>query len=275
MRTLTALLSLAMSLTPATLYIGDAPSCGQTTSFGATFLEVRVTCNTDADRSEILASSASPPGPASTGSPAASRVLLAAWAGICVGGLAGGNALASCTPTEPTAPAPAPNEPAAAPLTIADLAAFRPAVGELITQPDGWGAAGRPTNFIATATDHIQEGTLLGEPVRVRWRPVSFTFEYGDGSAQTSPTGGAIWPTTEAEWTTTATSHTYESRGPVVASVTVEFAADVARVDADAWSTVQGTLPVSTGPANLHIYEIHTVLTRGTCKEYPDDPGCP
>lgn len=157
-------------------------------------------------------------------------------------------------------------------ITIADLASFTPAVGELVVQPENWGVLGIPTNFVATATDHVQQGTLLGQPIEVRWRPVAFTFDYGDGTAVTTEDPGALWVGTDDDWTATATTHEYQSRGEYAATVTITFEADIA---ADGgWSSVPGTLDVAAPTESVRIFEVHTVLTRGDCIDYPDDPGC-
>lgn len=159
-----------------------------------------------------------------------------------------------------------------APITIADLASFTPAVGELVVQPENWGVLGIPTNFVATATDHVQSGTLLGQPIQVRWRPTAFTFDYGDGTVVTSDEPGALWVGADDDWTATSTTHEYQSRGEYAATVTITFEADIA---ADGgWSSVPGTLAVAAPTESVRIFEVHTVLTRGDCIDYPDDPGC-
>ena len=165
-------------------------------------------------------------------------------------------------------------EPAAgvAPITIADLASFTPAVGELVVQPENWGVLGIPTNFVATASDHVQQGTLLGQPVEVRWRPVAFTFDYGDGTVVTSDDAGALWQSSDDDWTATATSHEYTTRGDYTATVTITFEADLAT--GSGWATVPGTLELAAPAEAVQIFEVQTVLTRGDCIEYPNDPGC-
>lgn len=157
-------------------------------------------------------------------------------------------------------------------ITIADLASFTPAVGELVVQPENWGVLGIPTNFVATATDHVQQGTLLGQPIEVRWRPVAFTFDYGDGTVATSDDPGETWQTSDDDWTATATSHEYQDRGEYTATVTITFEADIATDTG--WATVPGTLDLAAPAEGVQIFEVQTVLTRGNCIQFPNDPGC-
>lgn len=157
-------------------------------------------------------------------------------------------------------------------LTIADLASFTPAVGELVVQPENWGVLGIPTNFVATATEHVQQGTLLGQPIEVRWRPAAFTFDYGDGTVVTTTDAGAMWQSSDDDWTVTSTSHQYAERGEYTATVTITFEADIAT--GTGWATVPGTLDLAAPAEPVQVFEVQTVLTRGDCIDYPDDPGC-
>lgn len=158
------------------------------------------------------------------------------------------------------------------PITISDLAQFRPVVGELVVEPDGWGVVGTPTNFYATAETHTMPGELFDTPIEVRWTPTSYVFDYGDGTVQTSEASGTAWPSTEESWTETATSHAYAARDDVTASLTVVFAAEV---DAGGgWFAVPGTLPVEAPSVGVKVFEVDTVLTNGDCMADPSAAGC-
>lgn len=158
------------------------------------------------------------------------------------------------------------------PVTINDLAQFRPLVGELVVEPDGWGVVGTPTNFYATAETHTMDGELFDAPIEVRWTPTSYVFDYGDGSVETSEASGTAWRGTEESWTETETSHTYAARDDVTASLTVVFTAEV---DAGSgWFAVPGTLPVDAPSVTVKVFEVDTVLTDGDCMANPRAAGC-
>ena len=171
------------------------------------------------------------------------------------------------------------NRPGAVPLvaavpaiTINDLAQFRPIVGELVVEPDGWGVVGTPTNFYATAETHTMAGELFDMPIEVRWTPSSYIFDYGDGTTETSEASGTAWRGAEESWTETATSHVYTERSDVTASLTVVFTAEV---DAGGgWFAVPGTLPVAAPSVGVKIFEVDTVLTNGDCMANPSAAGC-
>lgn len=158
------------------------------------------------------------------------------------------------------------------PITMSDLAQFRPLVGELVVEPDGWGVVGTPTNFYATAETHTMDGELFDAPIEVRWTPTSYAFDYGDGTVETSDASGTAWRGTEESWTETATSHVYAERSDVTASLTVVFTAEV---DAGGgWFAVPGTLPVEAPSVGVKVFEVDTVLTNGDCMANPQAAGC-
>ncbi len=168
--------------------------------------------------------------------------------------------------------AEAEDDPGMPPITMADLARFTPLVGELVVEPDGWGVVGTPTNFYATAETHTMDGELFDTPIRVRWTPSSYVFDYGDGSVEETDASGAAWRGTEESWTETSTSHTYSSTDDATASVTVVFTAEV---DAgQGWLAVPGTLPVEAPAVSVKVFEVDTVLTDGDCMANPRASGC-
>ncbi|MGC5076565.1 PKD domain-containing protein [Agrococcus sp. DT81.2] len=157
-------------------------------------------------------------------------------------------------------------------ITINDLAQFRPIVGELVVEPDGWGVVGTPTNFYATAEAHTMAGELFDMPIEVRWTPSSYVFDYGDGTTESTEASGTAWRGTEESWTETATSHVYAERSDVTASLTVVFTAEV---DAGGgWFAVPGTLPVDAPSVGVKVFEVDTVLTNGDCMANPSAAGC-
>lgn len=173
-------------------------------------------------------------------------------------------------PDPPTTPPPAPGTPA---ITISDVASFAPAPPSTLAEPSNLGVAGRPANFIATAAAHTREGTVLGTRVTVRFTPARFSFDYGDGTTATRPTGGASWTELgQAPFTPTDTSHVYEHRGTYDTTVTVHYTADIDL--GSGWIPLDGSLPVTSPTRTIRIYEAHTALVHHTCIEDPNAPGC-
>ncbi|WP_314648908.1 hypothetical protein [uncultured Microbacterium sp.] len=173
---------------------------------------------------------------------------------------------------EPPSPS-APSSPGTPAITISDVASFAPAPPSAVAEPSNLGVAGRPANFVATASAHTREGSVLGTPVTVRFTPASYTFAYGDGTTTTRPTGGASWTALgQAPFTPTATSHVYDERGTYDTTVTVHYSADIDL--GTGWIPLDGSLPVTSPTQPVRIYEAHTALVHHTCIEDPGAPGC-
>lgn len=157
--------------------------------------------------------------------------------------------------------------------TLTDVASFAPRLAPPVPEPDGVGIAGLPVNVVASARTHTRTGELFDLPVTVRFRPVSFTFDYGDGTRRELPTGGATWQQLGlTQFDPTDTSHAYRERGEYVISTVVHFAADVDF--GTGWIPVEGLLAVPAGATAVEVLEARTALVERTCHEDPDGIGC-
>ncbi len=204
----------------------------------------------------------------------------------------GGGALSPDTHSpaipEPTTPTPEPDDCASATVcrpmpyeivaipdvTIEDLASFRPAAPTLTGEPLGFGVVGLPANVVAAASEQRLSGELLGWDVTVRFRPAGYVFDYGDGTTIRTATGGAPWAATgQAQFTPTATSHTYRARGTYAVSVRVLYSAAV-DFGSGVWRAVPGYVTADSGTYGIDVLEARTALVDRTCVEDPRGPGC-
>jgi len=157
--------------------------------------------------------------------------------------------------------------------TLSDIASFAPTLTPLAPEPDGVGVVGLPVNIVATAATHTRSGELFDLPVTVRFRPVSFTFDYGDGQTREASDGGATWARLGLpQFTATDTSHAYSARGSYRVTAAVRYAADVDF--GTGWIPVDGLLAVPAGATTVRILEARTALVERTCIEDPAGIGC-
>lgn len=157
--------------------------------------------------------------------------------------------------------------------TLNDIASFRPLTPTLDVEPAGVGVAGLPTNIVAQAGEHVLNGTVLGRQAQVRFTPVAYRFEYGDGRSQTTSIPGSRWTTLgQVQFTPTPTTHTYAQRGTYTLTASVEYAASV--YFGTRWRDVAGTVTARTDAYSLRILEARTALVDRTCTENPSGPGC-
>jgi hypothetical protein len=175
----------------------------------------------------------------------------------------------------PTKPAdPTPFEAVAPGVTLADVAQFMPRSASIRSQPNGWASVGSPVNLFTDATAQVVDGTLLGRPAQVRFVPVSFTWDHGDGTSTVTVGPGSSWRELgQQDFTSTDTSHVYPTMGDRRVSLTIGYSPSY-RFDEGAWQQIPGTLPVQVGPVTIHVLQGSTVLVGGACGTPHAGPGC-
>ncbi|MWB97666.1 PKD domain-containing protein [Agromyces seonyuensis] len=145
-------------------------------------------------------------------------------------------------------------------LTLADLAAFKPVTPVADSLPHGGGLEHRPIAFTAVGTEqHVVAGTLLDRPADVRFTPALARWDFGDGASD-SLDGPAA-------------EHAYDERGTYTVQLAVDFTAEYS-FNGSNWIPVAGTVVATAAPYEIRVFEVSTRLVRGTCDEYPSDPGC-
>ncbi len=161
-----------------------------------------------------------------------------------------------------------------APVTLVDIASFRPASATHHMQPNGWTIAGLPTNFYARTGTQIVPGTLLGRPAEVRFTPVQYYWDYGDGSSATRSRPGGTWAALGvAEFDVTPTSHVYATAGPYVIRLSVGYTAEY-RYAGSPWVPIAGQLVLPANDLAITVGGATTVLVADDCRVNPAGPGC-
>lgn len=158
-------------------------------------------------------------------------------------------------------------------VTVSDLARFVPSTATVAGEPDNVAVVGLPANFLSSAKTETVPGTILGRALTIRFTPVSYAFDYGDGEQRTSTTPGTAWDASgQAQFTPTDTSHVYKQPGTYTVTVTVTYAADVDL--GTGWIPINGTLNGPPASQQIRVVKAHTALVQGTCLERPSAPGC-
>ncbi|MBF4620238.1 hypothetical protein [Clavibacter sp. VKM Ac-2542] len=168
-----------------------------------------------------------------------------------------------------------PAQPGPQAVTLDDVAQFVPRDASIRSQPNGWAIVGAPVNLFTDAMPQVVDGVLLGRPAQVRFVPVSFTWDHGDGTSTTVVGPGASWKALgQQDFTQTDTSHVYQSVGDRQVGLTISYSPSY-RFDGGAWQQIPGTLPVQVGPVAIRVLQGSTVLVGGACGERNAGPGCP
>jgi hypothetical protein len=159
-------------------------------------------------------------------------------------------------------------------LAMSDLASFYPQRPTVASEPDGWAIIGLDTNFVSSAAQHTASGILLGRPASVRFTPVSFLWDYGDGVRASTASGGRTWKQWGVpEFSPTPTSHIYSAGGSYDVRLTVEYTAQYS-IASGPWLGVPGTLRLSAPTFTVVAADAKTVLVQRNCQADPQGPGC-
>ena len=159
-------------------------------------------------------------------------------------------------------------------VTTREIAHLVPGSAGQGMEPNGWMVVGLPTNFYADAAPSVVSTTLLGSPAEVRFTPVSFMWDHGDGSSTTSATGGAAWASLGvAEFSETATSHVYDRPGDYTITLTIQYSAEY-RIGGGEWRPLAGTVPSTAPPITASAKAAKTVLVADDCGRRRISPGC-
>jgi len=184
--------------------------------------------------------------------------------------------LPNAVPADPAVPVCQPQTPCDPDLIVrvSDLVSIPAAAPTQGMEPNGWIVVGVPINFFATASAHARSGPLLGAAAEVRFTPVGFRWDYGDGASRASETGGASWAALNLpEFSETSTSHVYAQPGTVSIGLVVSYAAEYRFAGGD-WRAVQGLVLVPTTPITAVADRADTVLVAESCSSNPGGPGC-
>lgn len=169
---------------------------------------------------------------------------------------------------------PGPVVPVGQPITLRDIAAFRPAPGVQHMEPDGWVVPGLDANFYSVVDQQLVPGTLLGQPATVQFTPVGWHWNYGDGFAVVRGTKGATWAAQGLhEFDRTPTSHVYQAEGEYVIRLTIDFRAAY-RFGAGGFVPIAGTINLPANDLRVTVTGAKTVLVDHDCVANPAGPGC-
>jgi len=159
-------------------------------------------------------------------------------------------------------------------VTLSDIARFRPVPGVQRMEPDGWVVVGLPANIYSIVDRQIVPGELLGQSADVRFTPVSWHWDYGDGTGATLGTKGGTWAALGLRaFDASPTSHVYRRAGDYTIRLSIGYRAEY-RIAGGPFVPIAGTITL---PANeLHITAggAKTVLVDRDCTVAPRGPGC-
>lgn len=241
---------------------GDCPTVGTAVTSGGVTLSAEVT------RPGTSGSTVAAPLPPSRSTPrttAPPRPSVPVLGSSQCRSMVGGKCRASSPPKNPPAATrpPALRTPPTPPTTIRDLAQFQPQGSGFVIEPGSWSLPRVPTNLYSTASEHTLPGQLLGWPIEVRFTPIAFHWDFGDGSGGSRNSPGFSWG--DQRFSPTPTSHVYARPGVYRVSLSVEYRASF-RFAGGSFSALSGTVLSSAGSQTLEVFRVTPVLVDEGCE---------
>lgn len=159
-------------------------------------------------------------------------------------------------------------------ITITDVARFAPDSVAAVPEPGAWTVVGLDTNFVVNADQHTVAGELLGAPATVRFTPVLYDWDYGDGATARLTEPGSSWSELGVrEFDPTPTSHRYTASGTFTVTVEIGYLAEYS-IGGEPFVPVRGALVIPLDPIEITANTVTTVLVHDDCRATPRGPGC-
>ena len=153
--------------------------------------------------------------------------------------------------------------PPSLPRFASELEGFRPDTPSITVQPAGWTLPRLPTNLVANASTHRDSGELLGWPVEVRFLPVGYHWDYGDGSGRSTSNPGTQWAEAgKRQFDSTETSHVYRAPGKYRVALVVDYGVEI-RFEDDEFTRVEGTVSARAADVVVHVLTVSPVVVGG------------
>lgn len=130
------------------------------------------------------------------------------------------------------------------------------------------------TNFWADPNPQEFTRTIAGQEVALRAIPVSYTFNYGDGTTL-GPVSYPGYQLGEEVWDQpTDTSHKYTEPGDYEFTITTSYRGEYS-VNGGPWQVIDGTVERTTDPQLVRVWRVKAGLVADDCEQNPRAWGCP
>lgn len=177
-------------------------------------------------------------------------------------------------PVAPTGGEPVAGEPAEEPIviTLTEFESQPIIAAAVISQPQNFGLRNANSNVYAEADEQEFTFGFRNADIRLRAWPVSYEWNYGDGTSRTTADGGG--PAQDGGLDVeTSTSHKYTETGDYDVNLVTYFAGDYS-VDGGPWQPVAGEAAVASEPHLMSIWRSERHSVAENCIENPDGVGC-
>ncbi len=121
-----------------------------------------------------------------------------------------------------------------------------------------------PTIVYTAPAQQLLTTDLLGYPVEVEATPMSYTWDFGDGTVLTTTSPGHPYPNQDV-------AHPFARPGTYTLTLTTTWTGRYRLAGTTAWATVTGTATTTTTSAPITAVEAPTHLVTADCYQRPQD----
>ncbi|MGC5048153.1 PKD domain-containing protein [Micrococcus porci] len=177
---------------------------------------------------------------------------------------------AFCADGSAAAP-PAPPQPSRPAVSIDDMGEVIAPEPRILADTDGRGVRNAETNFYSPEAVRHETAVIDGVSVEMRLSPVSFIWDYGDGTAPvTTDVGGNPQDGFDVR---TPTSHVYDETGTYEVTLTTVYTGEI-RYPGQGWEAVPGTIRRTAAPVTADIWTTSTRNVADDCSADASAWGC-
>lgn len=147
------------------------------------------------------------------------------------------------------------------PRSVSDIASFIPRQPAMTIEPAGWSFVGLHVNCVALSAPHIVEGQLWGSAAQVKFTPVRYRWDYGDGAGAWKSVAGRTWEQLGVKpWAVTATSRPFRQAGNYIIRLIVDHRAEWRWAGSGEWRTLSGFVGRTAPSQKIRVVRGSTVL---------------
>jgi hypothetical protein len=163
-------------------------------------------------------------------------------------------------PAKPTAAEKTEATPPTPPSHASQLKGFRPDTPSIAIEPSAWSLPTLAVNIYARAERHRVNGELLGWPVVVRFTPVAFHWNYGDGTGRSlTSAGSSLSAQGKQQFDATQTSHVYRRPGVYTVSLQVDYRVEF-QFDGGSFRDIKGVVSARASSRAIEVLTVSPLL---------------
>ncbi|GAA5228140.1 hypothetical protein GCM10025778_26730 [Paeniglutamicibacter antarcticus] len=142
----------------------------------------------------------------------------------------------------------------------------------IISQPENFSLRNGHAHMYANSKSQSFNVTIFDQDVRIRALPVSYGWNYGDGTTRQLSFPGTAMAKRGFDEPTTS-SHVYKETGDFGVGLTTRFRGEYS-TEGGPWTPIPGVANVPSEPITMSVWRTKKILVAENCNQDQNSPGC-